>query len=210
MGSRLIFWKKSQPTWAILSDQTDKIPVTEIPIQDQQGEDVTELKKRMLVFEAQRWVGLKEVGGNNRGQVVEMFQKAVDGKASGEAWCLAFVQFCIQMVDKEYDFVRQMKASKAAVFGTEHCLTLWNKSGEGQKKKSPEVGTIVLWRHGDTASGHAGVVTEVLQNGQFKTVEGNTGDGAGVVREGDGVFERIRSVNGAGTMKVLGFIHPWT
>lgn len=171
---------------------------------------MTELKKRMLVFEAQRWVGLKEVGGNNRGQVVEMFQKAVDGKASGEAWCLAFVQFCIQMVDKEYDFVRQMKASKAAVFGTEHCLTLWNKSGEGQKKKSPEVGTIVLWRHGDTTNGHAGIVTELLQNGEFKTVEGNTGDGKGVVREGDGVFERVRSVNGAGSMKVLGFIHPWT
>jgi hypothetical protein len=199
MVSALTRSKKSQPLWAELSDRTP----------EQQGESMTELKKRMLVFEAKRWVGIKEVGGQNKGQVVEMFQKAVDGKASGEPWCLAFVQFCLQMVDKEYDFVRQMKANKAMVFNTEHCLTLWNNTNTNQRRKDPEIGTIVLWRHGDTTSGHAGIVTEILEKGEFRTVEGNTGDGSGVIREGDGVFERVRSINGAGSMKILGFVHAW-
>ncbi len=170
---------------------------------------MTETKRRMLVFESKRWVGIKEVGGPNKGQVVEMFQKAVDGKASGEPWCLAFVQFCIEMVDAEFDFVRQMKAMKTICKPTEHCLTLWNATTPQARKKLPEAGLIVLWQHGDTTSGHAGIVTEVLEKGEFRTVEGNTGAGTGVIREGDGVFERIRSINGAGTMKVLGFVAPW-
>ena len=48
------------------------------------------LKMRLLVWSARLWVGMTEVGGNNRGQVVERFQRAVDGKASGEPWCAAF------------------------------------------------------------------------------------------------------------------------
>lgn len=192
----LNFWKKSPQKVLNIETQTREVYMNET-------------KKRMLVFEAKRWVGITEVGGANRGQIVEMFQNAVDGKASGEPWCLGFVQFCLQMVDKEYDFVRQMKAAKAVVFETEHCLTLWNKSTVNQKKKLPESGTIVLWKHGDTTSGHAGIVTEVLEKGEFRTVEGNTSGGAGVVREGDGVFERVRSINGAGSMKILGFISPW-
>lgn len=40
-----------------------------------------------LLEEARRWVGVREKGGNNRGPEVEKFQKAVDGRASGEAWC---------------------------------------------------------------------------------------------------------------------------
>jgi len=44
-------------------------------------------RHKLLVHEAKRWVRFTESGGDNRGQVVEMFQRAVDGKAQGEAWC---------------------------------------------------------------------------------------------------------------------------
>ena len=68
---------------------------------------------RLLIFEARRWVGMTEIGGNNRGQVVEMFQRAVDGKASGEPWCAAFVFFCVGMVE-----------SMAAALGWVECSPL--------------------------------------------------------------------------------------
>ena len=52
--------------------------------------DAVAIKERLLIHEAKRWVGVTEVGGNNRGQVVEIFQKAVGGVANGQPWCMDF------------------------------------------------------------------------------------------------------------------------
>jgi hypothetical protein len=42
------------------------------------------------------------------------------------------------------------------------------------------------------------------------SVEGNTSDGTGINRDGDGVYERMRHiVSGAGVMRHLGFLDPW-
>lgn len=165
----------------------------------------------MLVFEALRWVGFTEQGGDNRGQVVEMFQKAVDGKAQGEPWCLAMVQFCVMMVDRQYDYIHQICSLPHSLFKTEHCLTLWNQTPIQQRRNHPEPGLVVVWKHGNSSSGHAGIVTEITADGRFKTVEGNTGPSKGseIVREGDGVYEKVRDREGSGSMKVLGFICPW-
>ena len=64
-----------------------------------------------------------------------------------------------------------------------------------------------------TTSGHVGIVIRLLPdsiNGsRVETIEGNTGNGAGVVREGDGVYRRVRSLAGSDTMKVKGFLRCW-
>lgn len=168
-------------------------------------------KKRMLVFEAMRWIGFTEKGGDNKGQIIEMFQKAVDGKAQGEPWCLAMVQFCVMMVDRQYDYVHQICAEPTRLFKTEHCQTLWNQTAQQQRRPGPEPGLVCVWKHGNSSLGHAGIITEILPSGQFKTVEGNTGPGKGneIVREGDGVYERVRDRAGSGSMNILGFISPW-
>jgi uncharacterized protein (TIGR02594 family) len=169
----------------------------------------TKFKKRALIFEASRWVGVTEKGGENRGQVVEMFQKAYDNLAQGEPWCMAFVQFCLKNTEAMYlaTFGKQDAPSK--LFATEHCLTCWAKTPPECRLSQPEVGAVVIWRHGQTASGHTGIVTAVDGNGGFSTIEGNTGAGVGVVREGDGVFRRERTMAGAGDMRVVGFLKPW-
>jgi len=40
-----------------------------------------------LIAEATKYVGVREVGGPNKGPDVEMFQRYTDGKAVGESWC---------------------------------------------------------------------------------------------------------------------------
>src|SRR3954465_14170703 len=52
-----------------------------------------------LCFEAEKWIGVEEES-ENKGRAVEKFQRAVDGKASGEPWCAAFVQFCVMEVER--------------------------------------------------------------------------------------------------------------
>lgn len=173
--------------------------------------DIVTQKKRMLVFEAMRWVGYTEQGGDNKGQIVEMFQKAVDGKAQGEPWCLAMIMHHVQTVDRQYSFIYQIVEAPSRLVPTEHCLTLWNKTPIRQRRANPEPGCIVLWQYGLSTKGHAGIITEILADGKFKTIEGNTGAAKGteIVREGDGIYEKVRDRVGSPTMKVLGFLSPW-
>ena len=155
-----------------------------------------------LIEVATKYIGTREATGNNDGEVVNMFQKAVDGKASGESWCCGFVQYCVKQVE-------QIENIRTNLFSSEHCLTVWNKTDKDLRSNKPEAGYIVIWQHGDTTQGHTGIVTEVVDDNHFGTIEGNTADGSGVVRDGDGVYRRTRSIVGAGSMKVLGFINPF-
>lgn len=156
----------------------------------------------VLVHEAQNWIGVVEVGGDNSGPDVERFQKAVDGKANKEAWCAAFVIFCIQQVETKLNI-------KSQIYRSELAQDLWFKSPNSLKITEPEPGCVIIWKHGDTVLGHAGIVEIVRPDGMLVTIEGNTNDGAGIVREGDGVYRRVRTPTGTPKMKVLGFIKPF-
>lgn len=155
---------------------------------------------KKLVEIAKKYIGVKEFGGDNKGKQVEEFQKAVDGKAQGEAWCMAFVQFCIKAVEKEGQGL-----IPSEIFRSEHCMTVWNKTPKELRLKEPQVGCLVIWQFANGASGHVGIVTEVTSTG-INTIEGNTGNGAGIVREGDGVYARKRTKTGSSSMKVVGFL----
>ncbi len=168
------------------------------PLPFQSPPPAREVRAELLIAEAKKWIGTKESQGDNKGPDVEEFQKAVDGVAAGEPWCMAFVQFCLK------------KIGGSELFQSEHCLTVWNKTPVEHRRKHPVPGVVVIWRMKGTLSGHAGIVTRV--NGELmRTIEGNTGPGAGVVREGDGVYEKSRSSYPTkhAKMELLGFLWPW-
>ena len=48
------------------------------------------LQPALLIATAQAFVGLGEEGGDNRGQMVELFLTEV-GQPPGQPWCAAFV-----------------------------------------------------------------------------------------------------------------------
>jgi uncharacterized protein (TIGR02594 family) len=151
------------------------------------------------VKEATKWIGVHEQGGNNNGPEVAKFQKAVDGKAGSEAWCMAFVQFCIKEVEESLGIKSLIKRS-------EHCLTTYNESPDSIKVKVPEAGCIVIWQHGTTSNGHTGFVTGINPEGKLLTIEGNTDAQDGMNRDGNGVFARVRNNGPEGDMKIKGFI----
>lgn len=154
-----------------------------------------------LVHEAQKWIGTKEVGDNS-GPEVEMFQKAVNAHPAKEAWCADFVIFCIEQVERKLNV-------KSAIYHSEAAQDLFYKSPESMRLIDPIPGCVIIWRHGNTSLGHAGIVEAVAKDGYLTTIEGNTGDGTGIVREGDGVYRRIRSKIGTPAMSVVGFIKPF-
>jgi hypothetical protein len=154
-----------------------------------------------LVKIAEQYIGVKELGENS-GPEVEKFQMAVDGKASGESWCMAFVQYCILELEQKTN-------KRSNIFHSEHCLTTWNKSPIELRRTSPEPGYIVIWKHGQTANGHTGIVSKVIGSVKFESIEGNTSDSACVNRNGDGVYRKIRNIDPAGEMKIIGFLVPF-
>ena len=178
---------------------------------NQMAFDLKVMKQRLLIAEAKRWYGFTERDGDNRGQIVEAFQKAVDGKAQGEPWCMSFVQYCARQVDQMMAEVLKRPTSTHVLPATEHCLTCWFKSPVEAQFSEPEPGMIPIWRHGQSSSGHTGIVVSVEKDsGYMWTVEGNTGPSdKSVVREGDGVYLKRRSIEGTGRMKIVGFLKPW-
>lgn len=159
-----------------------------------------------LIKLASSFVGVTESGGANKGPEVEMFQKAVDGKAVGEPWCCAFVQFCVKATDANV-------GTKNVLAQTEHCVTLWNQTPPEARLEMPIPGCLIVWEKHDqgkpTGLGHVGIVTKVLAGEFVQTIEGNTGAGPGVEREGDGVYLRKRPLNPVGYMRIKGFLNPW-
>ncbi len=153
---------------------------------------------------AQVCVGIREVGGNNRGPMVTLIQDTVGGP-DHVAWCLSFVQTCIA-----YAELRTGKSSP--VFGTEHCMTCWQETPVAQRvRKVPLAGAIAIWRHGSGPSGHTGIV-ESCDGDTFFAYEANTGSGMSdgeIVREGDGVYYTHRALDPVGNMQLMGFIRPF-
>lgn len=172
-----------------------------------------EIKHNLAILEASRWIGVTEQGGNNKGQIVQMFQKTIDGVASAEAWCMAFVQSVVRNSEKYFDVVMPDKIEESALklFASEHCLTVWSKTDSKCRVKTPSPGSIVIWQHGNSSSGHTGIVLDIdLKSKTMTTIEGNTGtEDDTVVREGDGVYKRKRSMVANGDMKVVGFLNAW-
>ncbi|NJS09877.1 MAG: CHAP domain-containing protein [Microcoleus sp. CSU_2_2] len=182
-------------TWAATFDTnnaTGSIPAppnTSTPLSD---------PAQKLLNVARSYIGVREQGGNNRGRQVEEFQKAIGG-AAAEPWCMSFAQYCIKAAESETQANSQVPES-------EHCLTVWNGSPSQLRRSRPEPGSLVIWRHGNSTSGHVGIVEAVNSDGTFTTIEGNTSDSSGINREGNGVYRKQRDMDGEGNMRVVGFL----
>lgn len=154
---------------------------------------------------AQACVGIREVGGNNRGPMVELIQETI-GKAERESWCMSFVQTCLAYAEFKTGVASTIPVS-------EHCLTVWNQAPTSLiVQHLPLAGAIAIWRHGTSSSGHCGIVDSCDRN-SFWAFEGNTeggiNPGGKVERDGGGVYHTHRSLQAAGEMHLMGFLKPF-
>jgi len=152
---------------------------------------------------ARQYIGVREIGGPNRGPEVELFQKAVDGRATSEAWCMAFVQFSIKAVE-------DMHGIESRLHRSENCLAVWTRTPPELRLAinfPPGPGHIMIWNVPGTERGHAGIIMGRNTEGNFLTVEGNTNDAGS--REGDGVYVKTRTPTGSERFRVLGWLRAF-
>jgi hypothetical protein len=161
--------------------------------------------RTVFALAAQACVGIREVGGNNKGPMVELLQETI-GSASAEAWCMSFVQTCLAYAEKKTGI-------KSPVFASEHCLTVWQKTPKTARvKKVPARGAIAIWNYPPGVSGHTGIV-DVFTAKKMNLFEGNTEKGltlsGAIERDGGGCYYTERSTGSTKKMKLLGFIKPF-
>lgn len=160
--------------------------------------------RSIFIYACEACVGIREQGGNNKGPMVELIQETI-GRAEREAWCMAFMQTCLAYAENKSGQI-------SPIYPSEHCQTVWNSTDRKQRVKTfPLPGAIVIWKKGNTSSGHTGVVSE-WRGQTFEAIEGNTESGISkgeVVRDGGGVYITERKATGTGTMKVLGYLKPF-
>ena len=154
---------------------------------------------------ASQYIG-KEETPNNSGFKDKQFEADMikfGAWQKGFPWCCCFARMIFMKAYPE-------KASiyKTVLFpGTRQTFDTLKAKGYSCLPV-PVVGALVLWatyRSGiQQSTGHAGIVTEVFEDGTFKTIEGN--GSANGSRNGDRVVEHVRDLkikpNG---LNVLGF-----
>jgi len=151
-----------------------------------------------LVAIARSQVGVKEVGGNNKGAKIREYQSATNLKPAAWPWCAAFTSWVIRewLKDKEVVQWLNLKATTpeswrpktAAAFG----YIEWAKKRPNTAKVLPETAIPKIGDFAIFDFSHIGIVVEV-NKGSFKAVEGNTGPaGLRDSESGDGVWLKTR------------------
>lgn len=153
----------------------------------------------LIKYAALTCVGLREHGGDNKGQFVEYFQKTY-GDAHGESWCMSFVQSIVAFAECVY--------GPSPLFASESCLEVWSRSPHDMRAIAPQPGSIIIWQYNKSWQGHTGIVVSTMGE-MLKTIEGNTSEGPGINRQGDGVYARGRSRAPVGALQIVGFLNPF-
>ena len=161
--------------------------------------------RKVFILAAAHCIGIRESGGNNSGPMVELMQRTLGG-ADKEPWCMAAVQTWLAYAEEACSVV-------SPVYASEHCLTVWRNTPEAQRVKiCPNPGAIIIWRHGNTDSGHTGITFSPVVGDSYEAIEGNTESGivgGRIERDGGGVYSTRRTLTGSDSMRVVGFLKPF-
>lgn len=146
-----------------------------------------ELALRVLISQ----IGVHEEGGNNRGPVVDEYQRADTLPGEGYAWCMSLQQWCWKTAT----------GGELLADGTAGCATFYGWARRsGFLVARPLRGDHVLFdfdRDGHYDD-HVGMIERVLRLGPvllLQTIEGNTSpDDGGSQADGGGVRRKRRVV----------------
>lgn len=162
------------------------------------GVDLASSPKHLII--AQSFVGTKEIG-NNRGFWVDRWNKNA-GIGVGNPYCATFGKFNLDSAKATTPLIRSPLA------------TLWlkNKNVLRSKEvyfgfKDVPVGSCVIWRNGETISGHFGFFVKWIGKNKLRTIEANTSSGLkGSQRDGNGVYNRDRVLSPFAYFRIEGFV----
>jgi hypothetical protein len=156
---------------------------------------------------AKKYIGKTEKSGNTGWKDPEFEkQMKVMGWSNTQSWCAYFSE----LVWKEGFTGHPMLPQLDKLFSASATATFANFSHSGNfvTGNKPKPGALVVWRHGNGWKGHIGIVSSIVDDKTFKSIEGNTNEAGS--REGTAVLEKTRKLgepykpNG---LNIIGFVY---
>lgn len=154
---------------------------------------------------ARRFVGVREVGGSNRGPVPEFSSWLVIGDMRpyptgglGAPWCATSAILVIRLAIGE-----ACPIPLRPEFSDVDKLVEWAKDNRVWNIGEPQAGDLFCIPRGDGWI-HTGFVGAILDAGSIETLEGNTNLDGGP--NGDGYYQRTRNVAGLGFIRWINAI----
>lgn len=148
-------------------------------------------KSRAVLFDC---VGIKEIGGNNKGKDIDKILKPLGLK--NVAWCQALQYYCFYVTGEPIPI--------KATAGSQACFNDAKKRGKPLPYQV-KIDALLIYRTFNNWTGHSTRVVALGRMGWVATIEGNTGSGN--QRDGDGVYRKNRHIyNPIGKLRVLGTI----
>lgn len=126
------------------------------------------------------------------------------------AYCMGFAEGMVLLALRELGYADRQVAMIRRVLSPHVMTTVRGLARLDRLSTTPEKGALWLARHGNTDTGHAGIVSRV-HPGTMGTVEGNTSTtylGPDKDRQGDGIYRRIRNWDQNGNLRTMGFLEP--
>jgi len=166
-----------------------------------------------IVELARSYIGQEETP-NNSGFKNAWFQALMEkiGWIKSQSWCAYFAKSCWYTAFLELDPVGAKLILKYANGSSLQTYYNFAKSKEFHVQTFPVPGALVIFREGNSASGHEGVVTPtMLTSTGFNFVSGNTSVTGAVSREGKIVAEKYRKLNlpyNPNGLNIIGFVVP--
>lgn len=171
------------------------------------------------------WVrdGVREERGKNRGWVVDAIHNLCkDDPANASAWCMqAVIASCIiagwatgTKLDPRISQSGSVHRQWLRTYAEAPELCVWAKNVSDPETQLKPGMVMIRYElvdpskghvEGNAKNGHTEVISRVYPDGAFDTIGGNTNISNS--REGDGVYEKIRSYSLADT-RVIGFWTP--
>lgn len=179
------------------------------------AKNLAEIRDRVLWF-ANHFAGLTEMVNNEKwndeARTAELL-RAMSAAGWEPGW-----SYCASFCEAAWRFAYQARPELpriAKILTPGAVQSFQNARDAGITSDVACEGSIVLWQHGQSWQGHAGLVVGKTPTG-LMTIEGNTGPTPGTIREaaghGDGIFRKTRNTVKPGQkitgsdLTLLGFI----
>lgn len=151
-----------------------------------------------LLWLARRYLFVREVGGQNKGVWVQLFQQYTDTHI-GDSWCASYVSYILGLACAGY--------SNAPLPRTASCdVLLEYAKSEGICSDLPHVGDVFLLLNSSTDAHHTGFVSVVKSPSLITTIAGNTSPD-GKSSNGNGCYEHDLAVT-TGTILFVRYPRP--
>ena len=152
-----------------------------------------------LIWEARRWLFVREVGGPNRGVWVELFQQFTGG-VRGDSWCADWLSFVLSKVCGGY--------TNSPLPRTGSCDVIYQHAkSEGWTRTTGGLGNVYVFVDGNDHAHHCGFDTTAAGLLVPSGIAGNT-SADGSSDNGDRVAEHALRVAAPGRIVWIDYPRP--